>query len=86
MVSDPTPSDSDAISQQVIKKQLQSLSRRLDKAKHCKKTSDQNKIKNKTVKKKVKRTETLVTLASDAKKFPPSSRPRHAEARCFDTA
>ena len=50
VVSDATPSDSHAISQQVINMQiltqLQSLGRRLDdmEAKNCKKTSDQSKI------------------------------------------
>ena len=36
-------------------------------AKKCKKTSDQKKIKNKTVTKKVKSTDTLVTVASETK-------------------
>ena len=70
--SDPTVSDT-SISQQVINmqilSQLQALGKRLDsmEAKNCKKTSDQSKIKNKTVK-KVKHSETPVTVAPEAKK------------------
>ena len=38
-------------------------------AKTCKKTTDQTKVKNKTVKKKVKNSETQVTVASEKQKF-----------------
>ena len=52
-----------------ILQQLQSLGKRLDtmEEKTCKKTSDQTKVKNKTVKKKVKNSETPVTVASENK-------------------
>ena len=69
--SDPTVSDT-SISQQVINmqvlSQLQALGKRLDsmEAKSCKKTSDQSKTKNKTVK-KVKHSETPVTVAPEVK-------------------
>ena len=69
--SDPTVSDT-SISQQVINmqilSQLQALGKRLDsmEAKNCKKTSDQSKTKNKTVK-KVKHSETPVTVAPEVK-------------------
>ena len=48
-----------------ILSQLKSLGRRLDdmEAKNCKKTSDQSKIKVKSIKKKVKSTDTPVTVA-----------------------
>ena len=69
--SDPTPSDN-SISQQVINmqilSQLQSLGRRLDnmEAKNCNKTSDQSKVKNKSVK-KAKTTENPVTVTPQAR-------------------
>ena len=69
--SDPTLSDT-SISQQVINmhilSQLQSLGRRLDnmEAKNCKKTSDQSKVKNKSVK-KAKKYETPVTVTPEVK-------------------
>ena len=69
--SDPTLSDT-SITQQVINmqilSQLQALGKRLDsmEAKNCKKTSDQSKTKNKTVK-KTKRIETPVTVAPETK-------------------
>ena len=68
-MSDPTLSDNDDVSQQVINmqilSQLKSLGRRLDdmEAKNCKKTSDQSKVKSRHIKKKVKSTETPVTVA-----------------------
>ena len=71
VVSDPTLSDT-SFSQQVINmqilSQLQSLERRLDsmEAKNCKKTSDESKVKNKSVK-KPKSTETPVTVIPEVK-------------------
>ena len=69
--SDPTVSDSH-VSQQVINMQilshLQALGKRLDsmEAKNCKKTSDPSKTKTKPVK-KVKQSETPVTVAPEVK-------------------
>ena len=68
-VSDPSLSDATGVSQQVINmqilSQLKSLGQRLDnmETKNYKKTSDQSKIKSKNVKKKVKSTDTPVTVA-----------------------
>ena len=70
-MSDPTLSDNDCISQQVINmqilSQLQFLGRRLDdmEARNCKTTSNQSKTKNKSVRKKVKSTETPTTVATE---------------------
>ena len=72
--SDQNPAIGGSVSQQMINmqilQQLQSLGQRLDnmEEKSCKKTSDQAKVKNKTVKtKKVKNSETPVTVASQSK-------------------
>ena len=68
-VSDLSLSDATDVSQQVINmqilSQLKSLGQRLDdmETKNYKKTSDQSKIKSKNVKKKVKSTDTPVTVA-----------------------
>ena len=73
--SDQNPSLGGPVSQQMINmqilQQLQSLGKRLDtmEEKTCKKNSDQTKIKNKTVKKKVKNSETPVTVASESKQL-----------------
>ena len=69
--SDQNVSHEASVSQQMINMQilhqLQSLGKRLDsmEAQTCKTTTDQTKAKNKTVKKKVKSSETLVTVASE---------------------
>ena len=71
--SDQNPSLGGSVSQQMINmqilQQLQSLGKRLDtmEEKTCKKTSDQTKVKNKTVKKKVKNSKTPVTVAPESK-------------------
>ena len=72
--SDQNPAIGGSVSQQMINmqilQQMQSLGQRLDnmEEKSCKKTSDQAKVKNKTVKtKKVKNSETPVTVAPQSK-------------------